>query len=421
MSAPAWSWRRALLVSPIALYAATIPLVSNLQLDRGFRVLLYQNRSYVILGAVAFAVVALVAFAPKRVGWALASPWHRQLMVASLLFPISFAAFSVVKGFINVPVIGLYLVWSVAVFFVAPLLFNTPERLRAAAVALLVANLLAWLLGLFLFSTRTPVTMFAARDSLGFSNPNSYAQILQVIGCTAALLLVTGGRTLVRRRMLAIVCALSVLLVIAAESRNVMAFAVSGVAAYRLLEAGRGRRLVLSLGYAAVAVAAVAALSYADLTEVDHFSSGRITLWKRTLDEVFVRGDNGAAFLIGRERELSRRLGTRSYSNIVETATFEKYRVDNLYLELMVEAGAIGTLLFLWPYVLLAIMLWRHRRFPPGRRRANFALAFLIGLAVQSAFSPTIPSFNSPVGFMFATIAIALLAVGRHEAASDGR
>lgn len=408
---------RAILVLPVAVYAATIPLVANLQIDRNIRLLLYQNRSYVILAAVALAIFALVVLAPRRVAGALGSPWHRQLIVASLLFPAAFAAGAVIKGRIDVPVIGLYVVWAAAGFFVAPLLFDTPARLRSAVAALLVANAFAWLLGFYLYSTAPQITTFEERESFGYSNPNTYAQILQVMACSSAYLLLTDGGALTRKRpvriLLAGVCVLAGLSVIAAQSRNVMAFGVSAVAGYLLLRGRRGRWLLTPLLIAGVALVSVVALTYTDLTEVDRFSSGRLTLWGRTVDEVFVSGDNARALLIGRDRELSRRAGgSRRYSDIRETAAFEKYHVDNFYLELMVEAGLIGTLLFLWPYVLLSAMLWRLRRRPGERVRANLGLAFLIGLAVQGVFSSTIPSFNNPIGFAFAIVTVSMLAAG---------
>jgi hypothetical protein len=72
----------------------------------------------------------------------------------------------------------------------------------------------------------------------------------------------------------------------------------------------------------------------------------------------------------------------------------------------------IGAVLFLWPYVLLMVVLWRLRRDPAERTRANLGLAMVVGFAVQGSFVPTFPSFNSPIGFMFAVVAVSLVASG---------
>jgi hypothetical protein len=406
-----WSGRRLLLALPIGLYAFTIPLVANLQLSREVRLFLYHYRSFAILVAVLAASLFLVLFAPRRVGAALRSRWHRALLVAGLLFPVFYSAVAVLKGRVLVPVIGLYMTWAIAVFFTAPLLFGTRPRLRAVVVALLVANAAAWLLGLYLFETRPAITTFEDRASFGYSNPNTYAQILQVIGCASAFLLAGVGGRLPRWRQLALfgVCVACIAFVFAARSRNVIAFGVSAIAAYHILRLGGGRR---SLAIGAIAVAAVTALAWADLSEIDRFSSGRISLWERTIDAAFIDGDDGLALLIGSGSELSNALGESGYSDIRGSATFEKFHVDNFYLELVVEGGLIGAVLFLWPYVLLMVVLWRLRRDPAERTRANLGLAMVVGFAVQGSFVPTFPSFNSPIGFMFAVVAVSLVASG---------
>ena len=406
-----WSPRRLLIALPIGLFAASIPLVANMQVDRGLRIFLYQNRSFAILGAVAAAFAALLIFAPGRVTAAFRSRWHRSLIIGSLLFPVFYAAVSILKGRVLVPVIGLYFVWSVAVFFVAPLIFGSLPRLRAAAIALLVANAGAWLLGVYLFETRPPVVTFEGRESFGYANPNSYAQILQVIACAAVYLVLAGSARVARDRRIQIalvgVVAFCAIFVFAARSRNVMAFGVAAIAAYHILQTRGGRRpLLIGVG----ALAAVAALAYADLGEIDRFSSGRLSIWKRTVDAAFLDGDDGAALLIGSDRDLPSLVGRTGYSTIRSSATFEKYHVDNFYLELVVEGGLIGTVLFLWPYALLMVLLWRIRSDPEERARANLALAIMIGFAIQGIFSPTFPSFNSPIGLMFAIFAVSPIA-----------
>ena len=119
------------------------------------------------------------------------------------------------------------------------------------------------------------------------------------------------------------------------------------------------------------------------------------------MSELFDTEGEARALLLGAGREFDPSAGVK-YSDLRSEATFRKYHVDNFYLELLVEGGLVGGLLFLIPYGMVARRFWRLRAKRDMRLIANMVLAFLVGVAVQGNFAPTIPIFNSPLGFMFA-------------------
>lgn len=394
-------WARVLLV---ALYATSIPLVANVQVDRTIRVVLYQYRSYGVTVGVAVCLVAFVLLRPGRIVRFLRSGQHIGLLLASLLFPLYYVVAGTLKDRVTIPVVGLYVLWSLATFLVFPLLFSTRLAVCDLALALILGNGLAWALGYYLYVTE-PITMrFEERESFGYSNPNLYGQILQVI-FAMALWLVAEQRASGRgrrwvRRTLVVVCWLCVVGAVDARSRNVVAFMFTTVVAYGIFSrknAGLLWGLVVLLLGAGVGVA----INEVSFVELDRLSSGRLGLWGRHVSELFNSTDEASALLFGAGREFNPGAGV-TYSDLRTEATFRKYHVDNFYLELLVEGGLFGALLFLLPYGIVARRFWRSRVRQDRRVLANVVLAFIVGIAVQGNFAPTIPIFNSPLGFMVA-------------------
>jgi hypothetical protein len=407
-----------LLVAPVAAYAASIPLVSNLQVHPGTRLLLYRNRPFFILGLVLLTLVALLLLAPHRLVGAFRRRWHRGLILAGLLFPTYFLLVSLLKGRINLPVIGLYFVWALVSFLLAPLLFGNRREFRALIGGLLIGNLVVWLIGYYLAQTAPFITTFEDRESFGFSNPNTYAQILQVIVCLSAYVMLVHeapARLRSLRWGLLALCVASAYFVLLAQSRNVMVFGAVALITFLQLRGRSNHRVITHLMAGAAVLGAVLVLGYFEYSELNRFSSNRLSFWARTTSVAFTEKDDPIALAFGTNRDLSKEVTGNPYSDIRDQATVTKYHADNFYLELLVEGGLIGLALFLFPYVLLVLYLSRLRQRGGERRLASLVLSLAAGFTAQGLFAATIPSFNNPIGFMFSLVIVSSVAMMINE------
>jgi hypothetical protein len=393
--------RRAI-IAALVVYGVSIPLVNLSYIPEPIRLAAFNTRPRAFVALIIIAVLIFATGKPRPI-----VRFHRHGLsnaaAVGLSFPIAYAAIRFTKGNPPVDVVILHGVWVVSTFIVMPLLIQTRQTLvtviRAIALAsgigLAAVVLLADSGGL---ADTAAVTPFAsARKSYGFYNPNYFAQIPQVLAaCCAYLLAARELRTRAGRALAWASIVGSFFLVSDARSRNVLAFFFVTILAYVLLR----RRLVLVVGLTlllgiAIWLVFVAPLDGEVNARLDSISSSRVTLWQQTVSGAFAGENVVTAVLGGPQQRPTLELTVNTYDPLASVKAYNRYQVDNTYLGLFVEAGLLGLLWFVVPYVLIARRLSKSRL-----PEAQVVVAVLAGVAAQGIFAATVPTIGSPLGFL---------------------
>lgn len=392
---------RRLLVTGLVLYGLSVPLVNFVLVPETIRVAILNYRPYAFAVYIAIAAVVIAGSGSLHPIRRFESQGLAPAAIGALSFPFIYAAIRLAKGNPPVDVIVLHSLWVMATFVVVPLIVRSKEAVTAVlkAVGILAGLGLAASMALSQrnqFDEVLETLHFAAgRESYGFLNPNFFSQMPQVVlACVGYLL---AGRVLRpgwQRNTAWLAMAASALLIWDARSRNVLVFVGVGLGTYLVMR----RRLVASAVVFGGVLLSATALAYpndAPSLDVGSVSSGRSILWQQTVTGSFRDAEPLTTFLAGPFEPPTIELQIQRYDPLVESRAFDRYHVDNTYLEVWVEVGILGLLWFLSPYIMIA------RRLASTRRPENhLVLAVLAGVAAQSIFVTTIPSVGSPLGFL---------------------
>lgn len=397
-----------------ALYVLLVPVPNNVYVPAKLRLLISNYRPYTIPPII--ALIVLSALNNRRAFRAFVqSRKHTQCLALALAFPFFYVLLGLVKPEFRPTSALLYAVWVTAAFLGWPLLTRTRRDFDLWIRILLVANLLDWLIPFVYSPFAPPVRLhFRTITSYGYLNPDYFAEALQVVS-TCALWMqpkTRGGRWLQR-----ILVAITLVTCAALHARNVLVFFAVTLVLIRVLRRTRRPGLVTLGALVLSGLVAVFASGYIEQAKIDEFSSGRIGLWKSTLRTAFEEGNNASVFLFGPDHIRGSGGGARvgSYDPLTKEKNFSKYHADNSYLELFIESGALGMILFVLPYLLAVLVaLRRIRRYRD--RGTIWAVAVLLGIAAQSMFASTVPTFAAPVAFLFLTAVT--VALGRAVAAT---
>lgn len=382
-------------------YSFLCPLVGNRDVDAGVRLFLYNGRNFAI---VAFTIVFLVGVAvtdPRRYGRIGKAPW--ALFTCALVFVFYHVIVVGLRGDGSLIVSGLYLAWAVFAFVVAPLVYCGRQSVKTIVGALLAGNLASWGISYILDPTFSH-SFFVGRLSLGFSNPNYYAQVPQVVLICAAFFIVQRAKkNKVATAPLVIMIAGSLALMVLARSRNTLVFVIVAAFVY-LAQAARQRLRVVGLvALAACLTLGVSFIGYLEMGDVNELSSNRLSYWSRLTAHVFRATDHLESVLFGVSTEVTDQASGRGYDDLRSEKLIKKAHFDNFYIELLVEGGVVGLLLFVLPYAWCARL--GSRAFGPvfvNRRIAYWYIGVLAGVAAQGLFVATFPSFNNAIGFALA-------------------
>ena len=396
----------------VCLYAAAIPLVGNRDIDVSMRVPFYRFRSIGVVIATLLALAAYLTTSPDRLRRL--PPGTLACFSLSMAFAAYYAVAGTLRDNLSIPLAVLFAIWAMALYLVFPMWLRNLAQVRALITGLLLANLITWIIGFALDPTFSH-HRFTGRISLGFANPNSYAQILQIVFACALFLLSAPTKTpqpRVLRLALYALMASAAALAYLAMSRNVLVFMLVIVAVYSALHLGT-RLIGFSAAAAFLGMAGImGALESSDTATINALSSGRLTYWSLVVEQGFGVRSAWYDFLIGPSHTVSAELATGGYNDMPDDRVFRRDHFDNSYVALLVQGGLIGLALFLMPHlriVRVAYQSWRHE----PARRACYAwyLAVAAGIAAQSFFVATIPTFNNSVGLFIALLTTSALSI----------
>lgn len=397
-------WRRTE-VALLTAYVFAIPLPNFSGLPDGLREVLYNRRPFFLIGFLGAVILgrALLDF-QSIVRLARSRTWLWFVLLSGL-FPSYYAVLALRKEEPSWASVGLYGAWALFTSVVAPLLLAERRSIARIARNVCLCNLAVFAVaGLASLGGLVDPYRFGARLSLGFENPNYFSQILEAAAFAYALYLTTRTRGATNSGVAFWYCAVAVALGVAvlAESRNVVfGLVVAFVSRTWLLPLLR-RSPLRALAFGAVLAGVLVPLGSLvpwENVDTDRLSSGRISLWGATLTAVMADASPTVAALFGPER--LPQLGLLNvYDPMAEVKAFQKYHVDNAYLEYFVEGGLVGLGLAMLPVLHVALLSLRFLR---SREHGDFARALSAILAaalVQASFVALLPTFNSPFGFL---------------------
>ena len=379
-------------------YVLLIVAPNNTYLPAGFRLALINYRPHAIVAIVALIIVDALRD-PAALSSYLRRPRYVRLAVLAAIFPVYYVLVSGLKGDLRPTSVGLYGLWAITTFVAWPLFVRTWRQTDRWLRLLFAANLLAWVLPM-VYSTVAglpPDVVFKDIRSFGSINPDYFAQVIQVVfACALLAAPATPGGRVAR----ALLLAATMVAIYSLDARNVLVFVVALAAVRPFLRAARRPGLVVAVVLALFACLSLTVSQYFESQRINRFSSGRLAFWSDHIEEAFERGDDAVTFLIGPGELPGASRAHRAYDPLGEQKTFAKFHSDNAYLELFFEAGVLGSLLFVWPYLLAVVAALRRIR--RGRDpREVWAVAVLIAVACQSMFMSSIPTFASPAAFLF--------------------
>lgn len=406
------SWRAEALAWLLLAYAALVPITASVHVPLGVRVAIYNVRPYWLIGIAAVATGAvlfgLVPGARERL------LMNRRLLGWSLTFPFFYFVVAFAKGSLNVPVAGQYLLWSLLSFGVVPALMGSHDTLRRVAWAALV--LAAFQLGVVVLSWRVLGEVggqFRDRMSVGIANPNIFAQMPQVVLAAFGMWWAASKPRPGALWRLGWAAAISTAAVLAylARSRNVLAFLVAtGLGSVIVTLYASRRRVWAVLASIALLAGTGLVLLGSEREDLDAYSSGRIRMWRMAVESALAE-EPLMTTLVGPSKLPSVDVG--AYDDAASDKVFTKTHIDNAYLELVLEAGVPGLILFLAPYALVIRGALRGLSRAGGRSRmASWSLSCWTGIAVQCVFASILPSFNNIVAMFVLMFGVASALAG---------
>lgn len=395
------------------MFAATLPLPANQYFSDAFRLAIANNRPAIIALVLLGSTWLGIRRRGRRLAIFLRHPLQGRLLVLGLAFPAFFALTSLLKPEQRIATLGLYLLWPVFIFLCIPLLAQSSDEVRRLTRTVFAANILCWLVPFGLFHARGPVpSRFDEVISYGYSNPDYYAQILQVL-FALVLLRVAGTQSRLGSFQWVSIRLLLLLTFVGAwqvSARNVIVFMVASICCFWLVRRTRRPLLVICTVLAVGMTIGIFALQHLETKHVDEMSSGRIDNWTKHTERV-LQEDGGMRTVLFGPDKLPEFGVTAGYDALKRQKKYSKFHIDNVYLEFFFEAGLIGLLLFLIPYGLLVVRASRRIRAQQDSNGSiTWAVSVLVGIGAQSALVSTIPTFGNPLAPLFA-IAV-LLACG---------
>lgn len=320
--------------------------------------------------------------------------WKPALL--SVLYPTYYLIISILyKDSIELSVVALYFFWSFYVFILVPV-WVTKERFDGALLVLLASGFILVVYGLVSeYLGLNTWDLFKNRDSYGYPNPNLYAQYVQLVFFTMCLLKFRNKFSVKQNYVFYLIVIVLFYLVVKSYSRNVfLVMSVFGVLIF--ISKTKYKKIII----AGFFVLLIMALFLADYDTINRISSRRLDIWMFYIGEVINQGIGSV--LVGAHTVPVVDFVPK-YNHLPEAVVnTEKFRADNIYVELFVESGLIGLVLFFMP---IAYLISRSGL---GLKAGSIANPFLYAMLLQGVLITNMTSFFSPAALLFGSVLMPL-------------
>jgi O-antigen ligase len=359
-------------------------------------VILHHSKN--ILGVIIIAWSLLVVL--LRISQRSLIKFDKNIFIFAILFPFYVTLVNIVRLEISWKEILLYWFWVIGVYLAFPAMLQG-ENLRHRAIKVLFwTNLLVLFGGICLGFLTGRYYVIGHGDRLVFSflHPNYYANSWQIVFALAFYYVFMVKRNL--WRIGALVLALgSIVFMLLAGSRNTLVASMILIACYTFFSKSWS---FLSKFTALFLTASLIMLAFLFINpsagKIDQITTGRLSIWRMTLEANLNRA-SAVEYLLGCGKYEVKGFPddpSKTYS----TQELTRSHVDNAYLDIFLQNGLIGFLLFFIP---LAIIIRRTRlnaasaADEPSARQARIALGCWVGILVQMTTASVIPSFGNVI------------------------
>lgn len=349
--------------------------------------------------------------------------FDKYLFLFALLFPFYVTLIDIVRYEISWKEVLLYWCWVTGLYLVFPAMLQG-EQLRCKGIKVLIwTNLLVLLVGIFLgvLNGRYYVIEHGNRMVFGFLHPNYYSNSWQIVFAMAFYFALTGKRTLMRIANYLVMLG-SIIFMLLAYSRNTLVASMILIGCYALFNK---KWAFLSKFTAMLLMVSLIIIAFLVINpsagEMDQITTGRLSIWRMTLEANLAKA-SAADYLLGCGN-YKIRWGRDSLDKLdIDQEHFARNHVDNAYLDIFLQNGLIGFVLFFLPLALIMRRTWLHAASAADEasaRQARIALGCWVGILVQMTTASVIPSFGNVINiFIFVFMAPMALKIKPVQTAS---
>ena len=335
--------------------------------------------------------------------------FDKSIFIIALLFPFYVTLINIVRLEISLKEVLLYWFWVAGVYLALPAMLQGEHIRRQAIKVLFWTNLLVLCVGIFLGVLKGQYYVIGHGDRMVFSflHPNYYANSWQIVFAMAFYFALTAKRNLWKIGAFVLIVG-SIVFMLLAGSRNTLVASLILVVCYILFNK---RWSFLSKFTAIFLTVSIIMLAFLFINpsagKIDQITTGRLSIWRMTLEANLNRA-SALDYLLGCGKYQVKGFlddPGKTYS----TQELTRSHVDNAYLDIFLQNGLIGFLLFFIP---LVIIIRRTRLNAASAtddhaaRQARIALGCWVGILVQMTTASVIPSFGNVINiFLFVFMA----------------
>ncbi len=318
-------------------------------------------------------------------------------------------------------IVLMYFIWSWMMFVLGPVVFDSHENIKTFLKWAVLGTGLIFLLGLFWsLSVGIPITQVfggsrggAERYSYGFRHVGYIGSILTsvVVGTMFLDTFSTNKRTHAKWLILFIV---SLIVMVLTDSRSYMVF-VAVVWFVHLALNPRYSKLVLYIGgFGLIAlffwVDRKFLLSENPMQQINYYSSGRIVIWQAAIQNTM---ESITTVLLGSGNISGWTTVFQTISGDTIIKPFQRFAVDNIYVEIFSLYGLVGLVLFLWAMFRIIkigiVQLRNNEQNGLYKSRLSIAIGVMVAMLISSITSSNMPSMGNLLNIILLFVSVAVI------------
>ena len=328
----------------------------------------------------------------------------KSIFILALLFPFYVTLINIIRYEMSWKEVLLYWFWVTGVYLVFPAMLQGEHIRRQAIKVLFWTNFLVLLVGIVLGGLlgKFYVESHGNRMVFAFVHPNYYSNSWQIVFALAFYFAFLTKQKLARIAPILVMLG-AIIFMILASSRNTLVASILLIAYYTLFNNKYSFLSKFTAIFFAVSIIMLAFLFInPSAGRIDQITTGRLSIWRMTLDANLAKASASDYLLgVGNYKIIMGLDGASGPENPdSEHERFARNHVDNAYLDIFLQNGLIGFLLFFMPLVILM----RRTRLnavsagdEPASRQARIALGCWVGILVQMTTASVIPSFGNVI------------------------
>jgi O-antigen ligase len=335
----------------------------------------------------------------------------RKISVQSVLLLLLFPMYQVLVSFlykddIDIVLLISHIMWISIALILIPISIRRIKNYNAIFLISLIAVFMVIILGYILSYNEGSYSMLSlGRFTLGYENPNYFAQFLQIGIVSVTFLYLNNHKK--NKFILFLLLFLLLILLSASESRNVLSFIVTFFF-FMLIKKNAIRKIFYFLIFI---VTFVILLLASERSDIDKLSSGRITYWHELTDAVHSQAE--LTPILGQKRHVEVN-SVQWYGRLSEVQSDARkiQHADNMYLEVYLTTGVVGLIFLLFTFIYPVL---KSKKYFGSEFLSRFLTSVLISYLIQAFFITNLLSLFSPASIFFVIIYGIYIAESRKE------